>query len=78
MQIEPLCADLNGDSDVVALGRNSAREKRASNCDGGQRGMRTDESCFDVHTNLLVNPRKITQFMDNESAGDESDTSNSI
>src|ERR1700693_995732 len=36
MQIEPLCAHVNGDSDVVALGRNIAREKRASNCDSAQ------------------------------------------
>src|ERR1700693_1821804 len=49
MQIEPLCAHVNGDSDVVALGCNIAREKRGGNCDGAQRGVGTDNSCFDVH-----------------------------
>jgi hypothetical protein len=48
---------VNGDVDVVALGRNIAREKRASNCDGAQREVGTDNSCFDVHLNLLMNPR---------------------
>ena len=57
MQIEPLCAHLNGDSDVVALSHNIAREKRASNCDGTQREVATQNSCFDGHVNLLMNPR---------------------
>ena len=78
MHVEPLCAHVDGDSDVVALGRNIAREKRASNCDGAQRGVGSDNRCFDVHVNLLMNAHWFARFMDNESSGDKLDTSNSV
>jgi len=78
MQIEPLCAHVDGDSDVVALGRSIAREERASNCDGAQGGVGSDNSCLDVHVNLLMKPHWFARFMDNESSRDELDTSNSV
>jgi hypothetical protein len=38
----------------------------------------SDNSCLDVHVNLLMKPHWFARFMDNESSGDELDTSNSV
>ena len=44
LQIEPLCAHVNRDLDVVLAGRNIAPKECDCNCQGAKRGVGTNKS----------------------------------
>jgi len=56
-EIESLCAHVNGNNDLMILGRNVAGEERARNCGGAKDPRGTHASCFGVHMKFLRNLR---------------------
>jgi hypothetical protein len=74
-EIKSRGADVHGNRDIFSF--NIAGEEHPRNCGAAQDGPGTHDSYFGCTCDLLMNFTLIVRFIDNESPGDELDTSKS-